>query len=235
MVDAMKRTLLAAAVATTLSAPALGADRRFTVTDFDRIQVEGPFTVVLRTGKAPSARAIGSAKAMDRVSIDVQGRTLKLRPNRSAWGGDRDEETGPIRIELSTHDLRGASLTGSGSLGIDHARGLRFDLTLSGSGRIDVGNVEADNLSLGMLGSGQVNLVGDVKSFRGTVQGSGTFDGTALQTEDAQLNAETSGTIDLAVRRTAKVVSTGAGEINIAGKPACTVKALGSGRVRCGR
>ena len=230
----MKWTMLAA-IAATLSAPALGADRRFTVTDFDRVQVEGPFTVVIKTGRPPSARAIGSAKAMEHVSIEVQGRTLKLRPNRSAWGGNPDEATGPIEIELSTHDLRGASLTGSGSLSIDKARGFRFDLALSGSGRISVANVEADNLSLAMLGSGEMEIAGKAKTFRGTVQGSGSFDGKALDTEDAQLNAATSGSIDLKVRRAAKIVATGAGETNIIGKPACTVKANGSGRVRCGK
>lgn len=234
MVLFMKWTMPAALIFI-LAAPAQGADRRYTVTDFDRVQVEGPFSVTLKTGKAPSARAIGPSQAMEHVSIDVQGRTLKVRSNRSVWGGDPVEAPGPIAIELTTHDLRAASVTGSGSLSIDKARAMRFDLALSGSARLSVGNIEADNLSLGMLGSGEMSVAGKVKTFRGTVQGSGSFDGKNLTAEDVQLNADTSGTITLKANRTANVISTGAGDTGVAGKAACTVKARGSGRVRCGK
>lgn len=230
----MKKTMLAALLAT-LAAPAQGADRRYTVTDFDRVQVEGPFAVVLKTGKSPSARAVGTSQAIERVSIEVQGRTLKVRPNRSAWGGFPDEGAGPVAIELTTHDLRGASVTGSGSLSIDKAKAMRFDLALAGSGRLSMENIEADNLSLGMLGAGTMTIGGKVKDLRATVQGTGDLDGAMLTAEDVKLSADTSGAIDLNAKRTADVVSTGPGDTNVLGKAACTVKTLGSGRVRCGR
>jgi hypothetical protein len=48
--------------------------------------------------------------------MEVQGRTLRIRPNRSAWGGYPGEGAGPLKIELSTHGLRGASVSGAGSI-----------------------------------------------------------------------------------------------------------------------
>lgn len=230
----MKRIMLAAALFA-LGSPASAADRRYTVTDFDRVQVEGPFQVVLRTGKSPSARAIGSNSAIDGVSIDVEGRTLKVRPNRSAWGGYPDEGIGPVEIELSTHGLRSASVTGSGSLAVDKAKAMRLDLILSGSGQLSVRDVEADNLVLGMVGAGKMSVGGRVKTLRATVQGSGELDGSALLAEDLQLSADTSGTIGLAAERTAKVTTNGHGDTVITGSAACTVKVLGAGRVRCGK
>lgn len=230
----MKKTMIAV-LAATLAVPAIGADRRYTVTDFDRVQVEGPFAVVLKTGKAPSARAAGSRQAIERVSIDVQGRTLRVRTNRSAWGGYPDEGTGPVTIELTTHGLRSASVIGSGSLSIDKAKAMRIDLALSGSGRLSMGNVEADNLTVGMLGAGTMSVGGKVKDLRATVQGTGDLDAAMLSAEDVKLNADTSGAIDLNARRTADIVSTGPGDTSVLGKAACTVKALGSGRVRCGK
>ena len=114
----MKRIMLAG-LALAAAAPATAAERRYTVTDFDRVQVDGPFVVTLSTGKAGSAVATGDQQAIDRVSIEVQGRLLKVRPNRSAWSGFPGEEGGPLAIALTTHGLRGASVIGSGSLAID--------------------------------------------------------------------------------------------------------------------
>lgn len=218
-----------------LAAPAFAGERRYTVTDFDRIVVEGPYEVVLKTGKAPSARATGSEEALDRVSIEVQGRTLKVRANRSAWGGYPGEQKGSAAIELSTHGLRGATVTGSGGLDIDKAKAMRFDLALAGSGRISLGAVDADNLVVSLVGAGSVKLAGKVKSLRLSVQGSGGLDGSGLVAEDARIIAETSGTIELNVKRIANISAAGSGDTMIVGTPACTVTALGSGRVLCGK
>lgn len=230
----MNRIMPAAALMAALSAPASAAERRYTVTDFDRVEVDGPFQVTLSTGRSGFALASGSAQAIDRVSIEVQGRTLRVRPNRSAWGGYPGEGTGPVAVTLGTHDLRGASVGGSGSLSIDKASGLKFDLTLSGSGRISVAALEADTLNLGLVGSGKISLAGKAKQLRATIQGAGDLDAEKLAVEDARINADTSGNVKLAVRRSADVTGSGAGDTLITGKPACTVKALGSGRIVCG-
>ena len=225
--------MLAAAIAA-IAAPAQAGERRFTVTGFDRIQVEGPFDVTLTTGRAGSALASGSPQAIDRVSIEVQGRTLRIRPNRSAWGGYPGEGAGPLKISVSTHELRSASVNGSGSIAIDKAKGLRFDLSVAGSGRIGVLSIDADNLSVGLLGSGKISLAGKAKELVATVQGAGDLDARGLTADEAKINADTAGAISLGVRRAAQVTATGQGDTIITGKPACNVKSLGSGRVVCG-
>lgn len=229
------RTILLAAILVALAGPAAAADqRRFTVTGFDRVQVDGPFSVTVATGRSPSASASGDRQALERVSVEVEGRVLKVRPDRSAWGGYPGEGPGPVAVAVSTHELRGVSVTGSGSVTVDKARAMRFDVALSGSGKASLGNVEADSLVLGLLGSGRIEIAGKAKTMRATVQGSGDLDAAKLLVEDARLNADTAGKVSLGVRREANVTSTGAGDVDIAGSPACTVKALGSGRVRCG-
>ena len=217
-----------------LAQPAAAAERRYTVTDFDRIQVEGPFQVTLTTGKGPSALASGDTRALDRVSVEVQSRTLTIRPNRSAWGGYPGQQSGPIKLTVSTHDLSGATLIGSGSLAIDKAQAMKFDAALSGSGRIAIGSVEADALTLGLLGGGKLMLGGKAKSVRATISGSGDLEAAGLRSEDAEINADTSGNIALAVRRAARITATGAGNVAIDGSPACTVSNRGAGTVSCG-
>jgi hypothetical protein len=223
--------LLAAAL---LAAPAAAAERSYPVTDFDRIQVEGPFEVTLATGQSSHVRASGSADALDRVSIEVEGRLLRIRANASAWGGTPGQSPGPIRIEASTQDLANATMLGSGSLAIDKARGLRVGLALGGNGRMSVGAVDVDNLIVDLLGSGRITIAGHAKQMHATVKGSGDVIGADLTADDLQLGTDTAGTVTIGRARSAKIVATGPGDVTIGGTPACTVDNKGAGRVRCG-
>jgi hypothetical protein len=226
--------IIPAALALAAAVPAPAAERGYSVTDFDRIVVEGPFAVKLVTGKGPSARASGSSAAIERVSVDVQGRTLRIRSNSSAWGGFPGEGAGPTELLVTTHDLRSARLSGSGSLDIDKVEGMRFEAALSGSGSLSLGAVEADVLLLGAVGSGMLEVGGKAKKLQLIAQGAATIEGAGLAVEDAEVNAATSGEIALGVRRTVRLTTSGAGNVEIIGSPACTVKATGAGLVRCG-
>ena len=90
-------------------------------------------------------------------------------------------------------------------------------------------------LNLGLVGGGTLALGGTAKSVRATISGSGDLDAAGLRSEDAEISADTSGRIALTVRRSAKVTTTGAGEVTIGGTPACTVANRGVGIVRCGK
>lgn len=231
----MTRTLTLAFLALAAAAPASAAERTYSITDFDKVQVDGPYRVTLTTGTGSSARAEGPAEALDRVAIDVQGGTLRIRRNRSAWGGYPGEGgSGPVTIALGTRDLRNAAVVGSGTLDIDRARGLRVLLSVSGSGRLSVGAVEADTLVVGLLGAGRIALAGSAKQLRATVQGSGDLAAAGLRADDAQIASDTAGTVTVAVARTAKVTATGPGDVEIVGTPTCTVEAKGAGQVLCG-
>jgi formylmethanofuran dehydrogenase subunit C len=179
-------------------------------------------------------RASGSADALDRVSVEVEGRTLRIRANASAWGGTPGQSPGPVRIDVSTQDLARAALLGSGSLAIDKARGLRLDLALGGNGRLSVGAIDADNLVVDLLGSGQITVAGHAKEIHAVVKGSGDVMASGLAADDVQLTADTAGTVIVGSARSAKIVATGLGDVTVGGTPACTVDNKGAGRVRCG-
>ncbi len=229
----MTRILLPA-LAILFVVPAHAAERRYTVTDFDRIRVEGPFVVTMVTGKPPSAVASGSGQALERVSIDVQGRTLRISPNRSAWGGYPGESSGRVEIAVSGHELRAASVNGSGRLAVDEVEAMRFDIAVTGSGTLSVGRVEADRLFVSLLGSGGISLAGKVESLTAAISGSGDLDAGGLTAEQAEITADTAGTIAVIVIETAEVTATGSGDTSIHGSPSCDVKARGVGAVLCG-
>src|SRR6187431_1946129 len=104
----MTRLLLAFVVLVATAAPAAAVERRYSVTDFDRIEVEGPYIVRLTTGRTTSAVANGSQAALDRATVNVSGGTLRIRRNRTTWTGEGGGQTSPLTIEVVTRTLRSA-------------------------------------------------------------------------------------------------------------------------------
>ncbi|HWT12740.1 MAG TPA: DUF2807 domain-containing protein [Allosphingosinicella sp.] len=230
----MTRILLALTALATAAAPAAAAERRYSVTDFERVVVEGPYIVRISAGRASSALASGSQAALDRVTVDVSGQTLRIRRNRSSWGGNPGAQEGPLTIELVSRTIRSVRLIGPGQVDVDRIRGLRADLIVEGSGRLSAGNVEADNLSLGLAGSGRIELSGTAEALTADIQGTGDVDGSALEAQSATVTTTTTGTVVLQVARAVNVNALGLGEVTILGRPACTVRGPNAGLVRCG-
>lgn len=227
----MKTAILAAAL---LSSAAPAAERGYSVTDFERIRVDGPYKVTLTTGRSPGARAYGSQAAIEGVSVELQGRTLIVKRNNQTWGGYPGTSAGPVEIRLTGYALRSATLNGAGSLTIDALKGQSIDLLVAGSGMLKVGRIDTDRLTVSVAGNGRAEVGGKAAIAQFAVRGTGAIDGSALVAKDAKIAADGPGDIKIAATATASVVSSGAGNIAVTGKPACTVKATGSGTVACG-
>ncbi len=231
----MTRPLLAAlcALAAAAAAPtdAQAATRNFAITSFDRVRVDGPYKVQLATGIAPFASASGSAQALDGLVVDVQGRTLVVHTNRSAWGGFSGQSNGPVTINLGTHDLNAAWLNGSGSIAIDRVSGLSFDLSVQGSGLASIDQVSVDQLRVGLDGAASARLVGTALRLNATVRGSSSFDAAALAMKDVTIDAEGPAIVRGAVSGTAKVNAFGVAAVTLTGSPSCVVKTRGSATV----
>ena len=227
----MRTFLIAAAAACLLSAPAAGATRNFGITSFEKIRIEGPFDVSLKTGVAPFARASGSPAAIDRVAIEVQGNTLVVHSNLDSWGGYPGRDVGPVEVSLGTHDLSAAWLNGSGALSIDKVKGLKFDLSVQGSGVGEVGQANVDQLNVSVVGTAAARLAGQAAKLTAVIRGISTLDAGALSTKDATLGADGAATISANVSNSVTIDATGPATVKLSGAPACTLRASGSASV----
>ena len=223
--------LAAACAAFGVATPAVAATRNFTVTGFEQIRVEGPFRVKLMTGVPPSASATGTQSALDRVAIDVLGRTLVVHSDVSAWSGDSDADTGPVEIRIGTHDLTSAALTGSGSLDIDTVTALSFTASAFGSGAIGIGKADVDQLSVSLSGTSNAVVVGRAGTLTVSTLGTSAFDGTGLAVKDATIKAQGPATIKANVTNSATIQASGPATVILTGNPGCTTHASGSSSV----
>ena len=226
------RMFIAAMALAALAAPADAATRNFGVSGFERIRVDGPYRVKLATGVAPFAKATSdSAAALDGLVLDVQGRTLVIRNNRKSWGGYAGESAGPVEISIGTHELTAVWVNGSGTIEIDKLRSFTFDLAVQGSGAARIGSVEVDQLKVAVSGTAAVSLAGSAKKLTATVQGVSTLLATEMSSKDATIDVNGAGTVRATVTETAKVSAQGPSAVELAGSPACTIKAGGSATI----
>ncbi len=216
-----------------LAAPAQSAERRYSVTDFDRVIVEGPYVVRLVVGRTSSATVTGTREAIDRVTVDSQGQMLRIRRNRNAWGGTPGADVGPITIALEARTLRSARLIGPARLEVEGAEGLNVEFSVEGSGSLRATGVDADNLSLALLGSGRLDIAGTTRRLRASFQGTGDVEATNLRAQDATVTTTTVGTVSLTVNGPVTVNAGGLGDVNILGRAICTLRGSGATQVRC--
>lgn len=214
-----------------VASPASAGTRNFGIQDFDRIRVDGPFRVTLSTGVAPSATASGSITGLDRVSMTVQGRTLIVRQTQSGWGGYPGEETGPVEVNIGTHELTNAWLNGAGMLQVDKVRGLSFDLSVQGSGAVAIQEADVDQIRVSVAGTSSATLAGRAGKMTAIVRGVSTLDAARLAAKDATIGAEGPATVKANVTNAAKVDGSGVATISLTGTPACTAKLAGSASV----
>lgn len=234
MVRAMTRILLALPTLAAFAAPASAIDRNYPISDFDRVIVEGPYRVHLVIGRSTTAAASGTRDGLDRVSVDVQGQTLRIRRARYAWAGTAGADTGPVTIALTTRALRSARLIGPATLDVDGAQGLNVTFVVEGSGRIRATRVAAETLSLGLLGSGTLDIAGTADTLRGEFQGSGNVEAPRLVAKAAVIATNTGGTVAVTVNGPATVTANGLGDVFMFGTPNCVLNGPGMAQVRCG-
>ena len=83
--------------------------------------------------------------------LSVEGDTLVVHSNVSSWGGYPGQDSGPVQVEVGTHDLSAAWLNGAGTLSIDRVKGLKFGLSVQGSGAGEIGNADVDQLDINVM------------------------------------------------------------------------------------
>jgi len=228
-----KVAMMAAAAAAMVGATqAQAAERNFTVTGFDEIEVAGPFDVVVNVGKGPSVRAVGEADDLDRLKIEVEGRELGIGTKERRWNDW--SRTQPIRIFVTVPALKGVSLAGSGDVQVDRVRGEEFAGAIAGSGNLTIAALNTTAAKFSIAGSGDLVASGSCRTASASIAGSGDVNLSGLRCQSLTAKVAGSGNIDANATQTAKVSIMGSGDVTVAGGAKCDVSKMGSGSVRCG-
>jgi len=133
--------------------------------------------------------------------------------------------------EATVRNAEAWLVTTATRLAIDRLRSLSFDLAVQGAGSASVGLATVDQLKVSIAGTGSVQVAGAAPKLTALVRGISTLEASGLTVSDATIGAQGPATVRVTVTGTAKVDAQGAAVVDFAGRPACTVKAVGSATV----
>lgn len=229
---------IALALALLLPGAAQAADKRFTLSTFDKVRIEGDVAVEIHSGASPFAVASGDPRALEALSLRVQGGTLYIRRARTNAPVERryrpDAPDALPLVRLDARSVQSLTVLGHGSARIDRLSGARPSATMDGNGSVEIGAVDAAALALNVNGSGSLKVGGKAGSARAVMLGDGLIEGTALALGALDLIGEGPVRARLNVTGPARIAVKGGADIAIAGTPNCTVRQTGTNVIACG-
>ena len=207
------------------------AKRDFQVGAFDKVALAGAHDVVVTVGGAPSVRAEGDSKVLERLDIRVEGGELRIGTRKGVSFGFRSGKGATIYVTVPS--LSAASVAGSGDLKVDRVEGERFAAAIAGSGDIDIRSLKVGEATFDVGGSGDMRAAGTAQNARISLAGSGDMGLEGLETRQAKVAIAGSGDVRVRAMETADISIVGSGDVVLSGPAKCTVSKMGSGEARC--
>lgn len=206
--------------------------RSFAAADFNNVTAATPDRIVIRRGDTFAVAARGRAALLDRLAIDVDGSTLRIRREGTMREADLDR-LGTAVVTVTLPRLTGITLAGSGEVMAEQVDGPNAALVLAGSGDMTVSNAMVQAMDVTLAGSGDISMTGRAERADVTVAGSGSVNGVTFGARRADVTVAGSGDVAMAVTDNADVTVLGSGDVAITGGATCTTSRRGSGNVTC--
>ena len=196
------------------------------VAAFERIDVVGQTTVTVASGE-PSVTVRGDDNLLAHVVTRVEDGTLLIDERRSV-----DPRT-ELVVEVTTPQLSGASLQGSGDLTVRDVAGETFTAVLDGSGDLEVAGLTGEAFTAELGGSGSLRASGQVQQVDLSLSGSGSAELQGLAALRATVDVDGSGDALVSVSETLDASSSGSGDVIYTGDPQNVQEDVsGSGDIR---
>jgi hypothetical protein len=199
VVSVLAAATVAATLALRVTAPSVAASAQIAqvraVPAFDRVKVDGAFTITIAVGHPKSVTVSAPAGLADRVTTTVEGRTLIV----GMKSGSNPFHASP-NLAIALPAL----------LGFEN----------NGAGVVTIGGLSGGDLDLSNAGAASMTLTGRVARLTIALDGTGKIDAGALDAKD--VTVENNGIGSIVVRASGALVMNvnGIGSIRYAGTPA---------------
>ena len=173
---------------------------------FDRIQIEGSMDVDVEVGPALAVVLEGDDNLLSYVRTEVQDGNLLVRMKPGSY-----RTRHKLRVSITTPELRGVGLSGSGDVRVTGIAASKFRFDLSGSG--------------------DAVLQGATEDLRVRVSGSGDIQARGVDAHEVEVRIEGAGDVDVSASGDLYAEISGSGDVSYEGRPRTEFQVSGSGRV----
>lgn len=234
------RNILAILLLFSSAAPAQenkAIERKLLVGSFENIVVIGDISVSVVTGKAPSAIASGDKRMLESLKLERAGTTLRVRLQDIINNNRGVPITAPLRLTLTTQDIKDVTLSGNGTVTISEVKQTNLArMLVAGNGTINVGKLVTDQYSAAINGNGKIDLgSGTVRDAKVIIEGAGVFESEKVRTRKLRLEHVGNAISTATVEEGTDIYNRGSGNITIGGKGTCFIKQAGSASINCAK
>lgn len=191
-----------------------------------KLVLAGPDKVVMTEGDELAITVSGDQAAIDALRFNLEDGTLGIMREKS-WKGP-----GVATVAVTMPAAKEIVLAGSGDITaaamVDEA-----EINIAGSGTVAIARVQSSSLDVNLMGSGTLSAAGTADRLDFNVAGSGALNARQLKVEQAEINIAGSGSGEFASDGKVAAHIAGSGNVTVYGRADCSIKAIGSGTVRC--
>jgi len=199
---------------------------------FSSISLSLPADLYLTQGNDTKVVIEAEQKILDLIRTEVVGNNLKIKYKSGIWNIRSNKH---IKIYVSTPDVEGLFLSGSGNINAEtQIKTKSLDFSISGSGNIVIDDLVASDIEGHISGSGDIDLSGSetAETMEISISGSGDFFAENLKVNSVELRISGSGTCRVFAVSELEASISGSGSVYYKGNPRVNAKASGSGKIR---
>jgi hypothetical protein len=194
---------------------------------FTKISMGISGDVYISQGNVPKLTVEADAEILGLIITEVKNDELKIRFSQS-----RVRSKTPVRIWVTTAEIEGLYLSGSGNMITETAiKSDEMDLKLSGSGNINVKDLSCNEVDAAISGSGNIDVTGSSGELSIAISGSGNCNAEEFKTEKTDVKISGSGNCRVNAAQDLTVAVSGSGSVFYSGNPTIEASVSGSGKI----
>jgi phage shock protein PspC (stress-responsive transcriptional regulator) len=186
--------------------------------NFNEIEAQGPFRVLIRQGDSYRVEAAGRPEDMEKVRLSTDGdRLLVQHRNRDFFSGWNSGQH-PILVTITLPRLERLEISGACDADVSGFRDAPLRLEASGAAMAKV-DVNVPRIELDLSSASQVDLRGSANELRVEGSSASQLDALKLRAERASLELSSASQAQVHASNDLKVDLTGASSVSYAGNP----------------
>jgi hypothetical protein len=198
-----------------------------TIDSFDSIEISTDASLTYTQGISQQLHIEAEDNLIDMIETKVENGVLKVYTKNNGCL----RSTRPIRIAVSSQDMKKISILGSGKVtSTNTIQSDHLDLVLIGSGEIDVGS-QTNSIKIEIPGSGTIRLGGNTTEMDASILGSGSLKAYDLNADFAKVDITGSGKAEVFVIKELNATIMGSGSIDYKGNATVSKNEFGSGDI----
>lgn len=193
--------------------------------NFDEIEAQGPFRVLIRQGDSYRVEAAGRPEDMEKVRLSTDGdRLLVQHRNRDFFSG-WNSGNHPILVTITLPRLKRLEISGACDTDVSGFRDTPLRLEASGAAQAKV-DVNVPRIDLDLSSASQVDLRGSANELRVEGSSASQLDALKLRAERATLELSSASQAQVNASNDLDVDLSGASSVSYAGNPSNIKKSL---------